>query len=302
MNSTYTIKLLTLLCAAPAISFAQETWQLGSSVTAVTGHYVNSQTMYNQRGLGVRMLGEKDQNWGFTVGLQSTQIDMTPITQKSTQNQDNWLLSGFVHMLPTNLPGRWTLQVDAYRVNNDASQSASSDVIAVAPKITWFSYYQPLKADFSYASSNYKNTAAIHQFSSAIAYGFNDAKDWLQIRSYAINNLDPTSALGQSSTRAADLKFTHSLNRNVKWAPAAITLGLERGKRIYEVDMVSQTIYNLPMLNEGGENITASWNLSRKTNLNMQVSKTRYFSDVPTALSAHHFTLIILSAQLTTAW
>jgi len=251
--------------------------------------------------LGVRISGEKDHKWGFTAGLQSTRIDMAPITQVSTQNQDNWLLSGFVHMPTTKLPGRWTFQLDAHQVNNDASGSISSDVRAVAPQVTWLSYTQPLKVDFSYASSTYKNTAAIHQLSTAIAYGFNEAKDWLQVRSYAINNLDPSKALGQSSTRATDVKLTHILSSNLKWAPATVTLGLERGKRIFVVDMTTQTLYNLPMLNEGGENIAANWKLSSKTDLNLQFSKTRYYAD-PTPLPSHRFTLSTLSAQLATSW
>jgi hypothetical protein len=206
--------------------------------------------------------------------------------------------------MPTiQLPGRLTFQIDAHQVHNDAPKSNTSDVRAIAPQVTWLSYTLPLKVDFSYASSNYKNTPdAIHQLSSAIAYGFNDAKDWLQVRSYAINNLTTSEALGQSSTRATDFKLTHFLSGDLKWAPTTITLGLERGKRIYVVDMASQTVYNLPMLNEGGENIAASWKISPKTNLNVQFSKTRYYAEPPTAPLAHRFTLSTLSAQLATSW
>ena len=268
----------------------------------MTGHYADSLTMNNQRGLGVRVMGEMNKSLGFTVGLQSTRIDMAPITQVSTQNQDNWLLSGYAHKPSNMLPGRWTFQLDAHQVHNDALQSNTSHVRAIAPQITWLSYTQPLKVDFSYAASNYKDTpATIHQISSAIAYGFNDATDWLQVRSYAINNLTASEALGQSSTRATDFKLTHFLKAQHKWAPAHVTVGLERGKRIYVVDMASQTVYNLPMLNEGGENIAASWKLGTKTDLNLQFSKTRYFSD-PTPLPSHRFTLSTLSAQIATAW
>lgn len=302
MKSNHHSKLFAILCIAPSIAIAQDAWQLGSSVTAMTGQYADSLTMNNQHGLGVRMTGEKDQKWGFTAGLQSTRIDMAPISPASTQNQDNWLLSGYLHMPTTNLLGRLTFQLDAHKVHNDASQSNTSDVHAIAQQVTWLSYTQPLKVDFSYASSTYKNTpATIHQLSSAIAYGFNDATDWIQVRSYAINNLTTSEALGQSSSRATDFKLTHFLSGNLKWAPATITLGLERGKRIYVVDMASQTVYNLPMLNEGGENISASWKLGPKTNLNLQFSTTKYYAE-PTPPVAHRFTLNTLSAQLATAW
>jgi hypothetical protein len=300
LNTNHISKLIAVICISPSIAIAQDAWQLNSSITAMTGHYADSLIMNNQRGLGVRVAGERNKSLGFTVGLQSTRIDMAPISPASTQNQDNWLLSGYAHKPSIMLPGRWTFQLDAHQVHNDAPQSNTSDVRSFAPQITWLSYTQPLKVDFSYASSNYKNTpATIHQLSSAIAYGFNDATDWLQVRSYAINNLTTSEALGQSSTRATDFKLTHFLNAQYKWAPTNVTVGLERGKRIYVVDMASQTVYNLPMLNEGGENIAANWKLSPKTDLNLQLSKTRYYSE---SGGAHRFTLSTLSAQIATAW
>ena len=299
MKSTPLLKLLAIICITPSVSNAQDMWKLSSSLTTMTGNYVGSQSMDNQHGLGIRISGEKDQTWGLTAGLQSTRIDMNSSIPKPTQNQDNWFLSGFVHMPSMKSAGRWTFQLDAHQISNDASQSISSDVHVVAPQVTWLSYTQPLKIDFSYANSSYKDTKTIHQLSSAMAYGFNDAKDWLQVRSYAIKNLNSSTAVGQLSTRATDVKLTHFVSSEVKWAPTSVTLGIERGKRIYVVDMTTQTVYNLPMLNEGGENISASWKISPKSNFNMQFSKTRYLAD---QMSTHRFTLSTLSAEIATSW
>lgn len=280
----------------PSLCFAQESWQLNSSVTALTGHYADSLVMSEQHGLGVRLSGMKDGIWGLTVGGQSTRIEMTPSMPVSSQNQDNWLLSGYVHTLSVLMPGRLTFQLDAHKVRNDAPNSPSSDVNSIAPQVAWLSYTQPLKVDFSYARSNYKNTpSSIHQLSSAIAYGFNNATDWIHVRNYVIN----ADALGQSTTRARDIKLTHFLSSQNKWSPAAITVGLERGKRIYVVDMSTQTVYNLPMLNEGGENISVNWKLSSKTDFNLQFSKSRYSSE---SAPVHQFTLGTLSAQISTTW
>lgn len=255
--------------------------------------------MSSQDGLGVRVLGENNRSWGFAADLQSTRIRMLPITQVSTQNQNNLMLSAYSHVTSTHLPGRWTFQLDTHQIHNDASQSDSSDVRAFAPQIIWLSNSQPLKVDISYANSSYKNTATIHQYSSAIAYALNGANDWLQIRSYAITQLDPTKALGQTSTYAADIKLTHFLSPRTQWVPSTLTLGVERGKRIYVVDMATQTVYNLPMRNEGAENITATWHINSKTNLNLQFSKTKYLSNIP---FTHHFTLSTFSGQLVTSW
>ena len=105
--------------------------------------------------------------------------------------------------------------------------------------------------------------------------------------------------LFRSSTQATDIKLTHFLSAGTRWAPSALTLGIERGKRIYVVDMATQTVYNLPMRNEGGENIAATWRLNSKTNLSLQFSKTKYLSSIPLT---HQFTLNSLSAQIVTAW
>lgn len=299
LNSFHISKILAFVSLAPLLAYAQDDWRFNSSITAMTGRYTDSQTMTSQTGTGIRLLGEKKQEWGLAAGVQSTRIDMNPITQVSKQNQDNWLLSSFVHTQSTTLPGRWTLQLDAHKVSNDAPQSISSDVRAVAPQVSWLSYSQPMKFDFSYAHSNYKNTMHVHQISSALAYGFNNAADWLQLRGYIISNLDPMTALGQTRTHATDIKLTHFFNSDVIWAPTTVTLGLERGKRIYVVDMLSQTVYNLPMLNEGGENIAASWKVNSATNFNLQYSKNKYFAD---RITEHRFTLGTLSAQLALAW
>lgn len=302
MKSIRFFKLFAIIFAAPTLALSQEGWQLNSALTAMSGHYDGAQTMNNQDGLGIKVSGEKDKTWGFTASLQSTKIDMNRFMPKPTQNQDNWLLSGFMHTPSHVLPGRWTFQLDSHRVTNDATQNISSDVSVIAPQVTWLSYSQPLKLDLSYANSRYKDTALVRQFSASIAYGFNQAKDWLQVRSYAITNLEPASALGQSSTRAMDVKLTHIMDSRSTFAPQSLTFGIEHGKRIYVVDMPTQTVYNLPMLNEGGESVTGTWKLSSKTDLSLQYSKTRYFSNVPTAPSAHHFTLGTLSAQTATTW
>lgn len=274
---------------------AQDAWQFTPTINAMTGHYADSRTMNNQQGLGVRISGEKERQWGFTTGLQTTHIDMAPITQTSVQHQDNWLASAYTHQPSTTWLGRWTLQIDTHKVKNDALHTSSNSVHAFAPQITWLSHSHPLKIDLSLASSKYANTSPIYQLSSAVAYGLNDSADWLQIRGYAINNLTPSEALGLSSIHAIETKITHFLDRTSKWLPTSITVGLDRGKRIYWVDMASQTVYNQPMLNEGGQNFAASWQLSTNTNVNLQFNQTRYYAE---SLGAHHFKLSTLSTQL----
>lgn len=265
----------------------------------MTGLYTGSRTMDSQQGLGVRMSGEKDRQWGFTAGLQTTHIDMAPITQTSIQHQDNWLASAYMHHTSASGSGRWTLQIDSHKVKNDALYTNSNSVRAIAPQVTWLSHTQPLKMDLSFASSNYANTSPIYQLSSAFAYSLNNGINWLQIRSYVINNLTPSEALGLSKSHSVETKITHFIDHPSAWTPTSITVGLEYGKKIYWIDMASQTVYNQPMINEGGENLAATWQLNAKTYINLQLSQTRYYAE---SVAAHRFKLSTLSTQLAYAW
>jgi hypothetical protein len=278
---------------------AQEEWKFQSSLAATTGHYTESVTLKNLQGLGIRVSGERNQSWGVKAGLQSTRIDMQPIVPMDQKIQDDWFLSGFVHVPSSVFLGRWTLQLDTYKTSNNAIQDISSDVLAVMPQVIWQSYALPLKIDLSYARSKYKNTNSIYQTSAGMAIGFNEAKNWLQLRSYNVRNLTPINALGQAHYTATDIKLTHLFSNGSTWMPASITLGLERGKKFYAIDVASQTIYNLPMLNEGGENVTASWKISEKTDFNLHWSRNQYRADRPWA---HRFTLNALSANIARKW
>ncbi len=301
LNSYLKRKAFAIFLFSPALAYAQDLWQFNSSINANTGNYIDSRTMNHQHGLGIRIGGEKENRWGFTAGLQATHINMAPINPNSVQRQDNWLLSGHIHQPSTAWLGRWTLKIDAYTVRNDAPYTNTSSVNAVAPQISWVARTKPLKIDLGLASSNYTNTASIYQLSPSIAYGFNNATDWVQIRSHVISNLTPSEALGRSQAHAVETKITHFVGHPSSWAPTSITIGVEHGKKIYWIDMTSQTLYNQPMIDEGGESISASWQLAPKTSLNLLLNQTRYYYHSE-FVAAHRFKLNTLSTQLVCAW
>jgi hypothetical protein len=305
MKSSFLISSILILSALPMATFAQDDWKLSSALTTMTGNYKDAMTMNNQHGSGLRLTGDYQQQWGITAVLQSTRINMMPMTQTATQDQDNWLLSGYLHAPSAFQPGRWTLQLDGYRIHNDAKVGNSDGVRVIAPQVSWLSAHRPLKLDLGFARSSYRDNATIHQFSAGIGFGFNSQQNWAQIRGYAINNLDPRYALGYANTRSTEFKLTQFLPRDIRFAPTSITLGVETGKKIFGVDMLTQTVYNLPMVNKGSENIAATWQLTSNTDLTLFASKTRYFATATVYspyLPAHNFTLRTLSAQLATAW
>jgi hypothetical protein len=247
----------------------------------------------------VRLNAERLNQGGFSVGLQSTHIDMQPLVPKATQDQNNWLLSGYVYAPSPSLSGRFKWQLDVHRVLNDALQGNSDGVTAVVPQLSWVSFDRPLTFDLSYAQSRYPNTRTIHQISPSVGFGLNNNQNWFQIRGYLIHNLEPGVSMGMTSSHATDFRLIQLFQSPSPWVPQSVTLGLERGKKIYFVDAVTQTVHNVPMRNDGGESIAAIWNLGQKTQLKLQFQQTCYFSN---GYTAHDFTLKTLSAQVARDW
>lgn len=299
MNINSFILWLLCLLSVPAWAAAQDEWQFNSAVNVMRGDYDGSRIMNRQHGLGVRLSGERSNAWGFTVGLQSTHIDMQPFVPKATQAQNNWLLSSYGYVPSSSQTGRWKVQLDVHRVFNDALQGNSDGVTAVVPQVSWVSFERPFTFDVSYAHSRYQNTPTIHQISPSMGFGFNNQQNWFQLRGYLIKNLDPKLSMGMSSSHAADFRLTQFFQSASLWVPQSVTVGVERGKKIYFVDAVTQTVHNLPMRNDGGESIAAVWKLGQKTQLKVQVQQTDYFSNYYTA---HDFSLRTLSAQVDCDW
>ena len=281
--------------SVPTMGVAQDNWQFSSAVNAMSGDYDGSLFMKKQRGQGVRLTAERPNEGGFSSGFQSTHVDMQPFVPKATQEQNNWLFSGYGYVPSPSLSGRWKLQLDVHRVFNDALQGNSDGVTAVVPQVSWVSFQRPLTFDVSYAHSRYQNTPAIHQISPSMGFGFNNQQNWFQLRGYLIQNLDPKLSMGMSSSHATDFRFTQFFQSASLWVPQSVTVGLERGKKIYFVDAVTQTVHNLPMRNDGGESIAAVWKLGQKTQIKVQLQQTCYFSNDYTA---HDFSLRTLSAQV----
>ena len=299
MNTKSFMLWLFCLFSFPVLAQAQDGLQFNTAVNAMSGDYNGSLVMKKQHGVGIRLNAEQPNVGGFSVGLQSTHIDMQPLVPKATQDQNNWLLSGYAYAPSTSLSGRFKWQLDVHRVLNDASQGNSDGVTAVVPQLSWVSFDRPLTFDLSYAQSRYPNTRTIHQLSPSVGFGFNNNQNWFQIRGYLIQNLEPSLSMGMSSSHATDFRLMQLFQSPSPWVPQSVTLGLERGKKIYFVDAVTQTVHNLPMRNDGGESVAAVWRFSQSSQVKVQLQQTHYFSN---DYIAHDFTLKTLSAQVGRDW
>lgn len=275
------IKLLLLVSLTPTAAVAEDAWQVQSSLIGFSGHYTDSFVLKKQQGKSLRIKAEKDQNWGLAVGYQSSNIDLQPVIPSPQQNQDDWLISTFAHMPTTWMPGKLTLQMDFYRIMNNAEQSKTNNVRAFVPQIIWESHELPLKMDFSYSNSDYKNGARVHQVSTGLAYGFNNYKNWIQVRTYYLDNLKTLGTYEKNNEISTDVKLTQIFNGTSPLIPASVTVGMEFGKKIYYVDVTSQTLQNAPLMNKEGKNIAVNWRVSDRTNFDLFYNQNAYHAYEP---------------------
>jgi hypothetical protein len=298
-----TLQLIAILFLPLGTCQAQQAWQVDAELLHARGNYNDSYTMNRQRSDGLRLSGEYQKQWGVSAGLVATTIDLNSSQGSNPAiHQQNWLLSSYLHLPSSPTPGRWTIQLDTHRIENDTKQGDSNGVNVIAPQIRWASASAPIILGLSYAQSHYKDSPATRQYTPSIGLGFNQNKYWLQVDLYAINHLDPSRALGQSSTRGTDIKLTQFLSPGKTWKPRSITVGIEAGKKFHAVNMTSQAVYNLPMTHTGGASINAVWPLGTGTALNLQLSKTRYFAEQLPFVPAHDFSLSTCNLQIKHTW
>lgn len=287
-----------------SICAEDESWKLNTQTTAMIGNYIQSKTMNNQSGFGFQINAEKNARWGITAGLQSTRIQMPTLSSEipTQQDQDNWLISGHLHIPSNAQTGRWTLQLDAHRINNTDKINNSDGVRALAPRLTWLSYTHPLKIEFSHATSSYRGGPKIQQHSAVVGFGFNNQRSWLELHQHYIHGLNPNAAqtFGVANTHATDLYFSQQIQDGYPSIfPNSVVLGLSAGRRIYNVDMAQQVVYNLPMINSGAASASFIWKLTQTDQVTLRIEQTNFDAAQPIQ---HNFKLNTLSGQYATFW
>lgn len=287
---THTVAFFIAL--ANTCTFSQQDWRIQSEINLSKSNYSNSQVLDQQKSKGVRVDFDRG-DIGSTLGFQKTHIDLLPILNQPQQNQNNWFASVYKRFPAASLSGQVALKLDTNHLRS--SDSTQANIFVTAPQASWTSAQLPLGLDFSLAHSNYPNMPTVKQYGLAARWGFNQRQDWLEIRQYRIQNLDPIYALGNQDTQAHEIRLTHLFTPNTYWQPKRISVALERGEKIYFVDMQSQTVYNMPMLNKGGHSVTSTWAIQPTIDLTLQLSQSTY-------KQLNDFKLTTMSAQTSISW
>lgn len=280
------------LALVSSYAFSQPDWSVQSAINFAKSNYNNSQDLDQQKSSGIRLDFDRG-DIGSTLGFQKTRIDLRPSLNQPQQNQDNWLGSIYKRFPVASLPGQVALKLDTHHLRSSAPTQANIHVLA--PQASWTSAQLPLGLDLSLAHSNYPTMPTVKQYGVAARWGFNQLQDWLEFRQYRILNLDVTQALGNRDTQAHEIRLTHLLNPNTSWQPKRISVALERGEKIFFVDMQSQTVYNMTMLNKGGHSVTSTWPIQPKIDFTLQFNQNKYSL-------RNDFTLTTISAQMAITW
>ena len=288
----FTHTILLIMTFASNSAYCQHDWQIKSEFNFAKGDYNNSQVLGQQKSTGIRLDFDRG-DIGSTLGFQNTRIDLLPILNQPQQNQDNWLGSIYKRFPVASLLGQVALRLDAHHLRS--SDPTQANIHVIAPQASWISAQLPLGLDLSLAHSSYSTMPTVKQYGIAARWGFNQLQDWLEIRQYRIQNLDAIHALGNRDTQAHEIRFTHLLTPITSWQPKRISMALERGGKIFFVDMQSQTVYNMSMLNKGGHSVASTWSIRPKVDFTLQFNQNKYSQ-------RNDFTLTTLSAQTSIGW
>ncbi len=223
---------------------------------------------------GIRLSADYLDQGGLTAGYTKTTVNMK--NNATAINQNNMLISGRLNFLPDALPGRLTLRLDGHRINNNDATGDTSRVNVIAQQISWLAKDDSLYLDLGYAYSHYQNQLQAYQYTPTVGFALNGGTEWVQLRGYLIEGLNPIRASGKSSTAALETKWTHYFSPEPSLLPNSMTLGVTAGERIYTVDMSAQAVANLADLEKGSANLALSWDISRKVKFFVLAGQSRY--------------------------
>lgn len=290
-----TATICVSLTLANTASHAQEDWQLQTGISLATGRYTNSSLLKNQITKGIRA-DLQSSTQGAAFGYQNTYINFQEAIKQPQQIQESWMLSTYISQVSPELQGQITYKIDTHHVSDKSAKQA--DIFILAPQVSWTSYEHPLSLSISTAHSKYQNMSTIRQYGAAIGLGFNNHQDWIELREYLIANLPPEKAEHRTHTIGKEIRLTHITNEISSWCPSRITLAIEFGEKIYYVDMTTQSVFNIPILNRGGQSITAMWQLNTRINFTTQLNQNRYSS----SLNGSHNNTRLTTASIQTAY
>ncbi len=302
LSLSRSLLLCSILASVSSVAYA-DPWSFAASLSGTGGDYRDSLARDHMWEAGVRFSGTYLDVGDVAVADTHTYVAMKGGTHASSQ--DASLLSGDWHLQPAGMQGVLTLRLDAYHIHSNDTNQTIDRVTAFAPQLSYLSHDKDWYFDLGYAHSHYTSDLNVQEWTPTFGFAFNQQYDWMQFRGYRILNLNPTLSSGVSHTSALDAKWTHFFGaQSNHFMPTSFTLGALIGKRVYAVDMDSQTVFNLPDIQEGGLNVTLAWQLAKNTKFLLFVGNAQFkaISTTNTANYTNYYGLNVGYANISVTW
>jgi hypothetical protein len=254
-------------------------WFMRADIQALYIDYSGAQLRDSLENLGFFLRADYLERGGITFGYNRTVLNGEGAGQDI--EQDNVFVSGRWQTTPDWANGQITLRLDGYAIANDDATGATDDINVIAPQVSFLNYDRTFYADLGFAESSYgdsllsSNALDVEQWTPTIGFGFNEQRDWLQLRAYLIKPSSPARAQGQDDTAALQFNWTH-WTRNRFLGIDNFRYSALLGERVFAVDPDAGSVYNLNDLQTGAVSIGSEWVPGERLRLLLMIGVERY--------------------------
>jgi hypothetical protein len=268
-------------------------WYKRTDVQGLLGSYEDSTERDRLQNFGVFLRADYLERGGFTVGVNRTVLNGGAGIEDISQSAV--FLSGRRNLTPDWASGQITLRLDGHVVSNDDATGDTDDVRVIAPQISYLNFARTFYADIGFSRSSYGDSLInpqaleVDQVTPTLGFGFNEQRDWLQLRGYFISPSAPQRAQNEDETAALEIKWTH-------WPTTPSLLNVDNyrvavlaGERIYAVDHDAGIIFNLVDLQTGGLSLGAEWAPSERNRILLIAGVEQYEDRIASEEYEHGF-------------
>jgi hypothetical protein len=180
--------------------------------------------------------------------------------------------------------GKINLRTDYQSIDNDDATGATDDVSINSFQTSILPYDDSYYAEIGFSKSNYSYENSVFYTTPLdikqlnISYAKSvTGRDWLTFKGYKIKSSDILRTHGKGEFNSVELKYKYFLGENALKVDN-IELSALSGKRIFAVDSVSGSTYNVGDLQTGSLGLSAEWKLSENANLLLSISREKYLT------------------------
>lgn len=277
-------------------------WTMRITPQATLSSYNQSELRDTFFNAGVFLSGDYLEKSAFTLGYNYNRIEGKNNNPEGFEYvEENVIyLSGSLHRYPDSLPGKLTLRLDGYGIQDKARYSALPDVPdhgnpgvargagtnskatigVISPIVSFINYRKTYALDLGYTFSSYDIEDGVdyqvHQLTPTAGFALGGQADWLQLRGYFIHLSDGSVAEGKTNSAALEIKWTHWFGPRAPLKLHSLGVNALAGKRLLAVDPDAATVFSLADQQNGSLALNSSWKPAPRTSLMLQIGYDLY--------------------------